>query len=320
MKEHPSIAIIGAGLAGIALAQELKGFAKVTLFEKSRGVGGRMSNRRHDLARFDHGAQFFTARSKEFRTAISAALELKSIEEWTPKILTLEANQEPYKREWFEPHFRGASGMNSLAKTLAKDLSIQTGVEVKALSSESSGWVIEDQSGCQSSHFDWVVCSAPAPQATNLLPDQFLHKEKLKDAVFSACFALMLGFDTPLNLNFEAAVIKNPVLAWLSLHNQTSLLVHSQNHWASDNVESDLKWVESEMLGALENLMPEIPKPNHQSLHRWRFARCETPLETDFLLDTENRLAAVGDWCRGNRVEDAFLSGYKLGQWFKNSH
>ena len=39
------IAIIGAGLAGLTLARALPAHAEVTLFEKSRGIGGRMATR-----------------------------------------------------------------------------------------------------------------------------------------------------------------------------------------------------------------------------------------------------------------------------------
>jgi len=41
----PKIAIIGAGLSGLILAHSLKEHANITIFEKARGVGGRMSTR-----------------------------------------------------------------------------------------------------------------------------------------------------------------------------------------------------------------------------------------------------------------------------------
>ena len=41
------IAVIGAGIAGLACAQELaRADAKVTVFERSRGLGGRLATRR----------------------------------------------------------------------------------------------------------------------------------------------------------------------------------------------------------------------------------------------------------------------------------
>jgi hypothetical protein len=60
------IAIIGAGISGLTLAQSLKEYADVVVFDKARGVGGRMNTRYADPFYFDHGTQFFTARSKSF--------------------------------------------------------------------------------------------------------------------------------------------------------------------------------------------------------------------------------------------------------------
>ena len=51
----------------------------------------------------------------------------------------------------------------------------------------------------------------------------------------------------------------------------------------------------------------------HVELHRWRYARVERASEIEFLIDRGKGLAACGDWCLGNRVEDAFLSGLALG-------
>ena len=67
---HP-IAIIGAGMAGLACARRLAYHGRaVRLFEKGRKAGGRLSTRRIETAlgtvQFDHGAQYFTARDADF--------------------------------------------------------------------------------------------------------------------------------------------------------------------------------------------------------------------------------------------------------------
>ena len=51
------IAIIGAGMSGLSAAHLLNNYAEVTLFEKARGVSGRMSTRCAKLYFFDHGTQ-----------------------------------------------------------------------------------------------------------------------------------------------------------------------------------------------------------------------------------------------------------------------
>lgn len=69
------IAIIGSGLAGLTAARTLmQAGHEVTVFEKSRGVGGRMSTRQTEFGSFDHGAQYFTVRDDRFRTLMQWAL------------------------------------------------------------------------------------------------------------------------------------------------------------------------------------------------------------------------------------------------------
>ena len=48
------IGIIGAGMAAL-FVQRLSSKHAITLFEKSRGFGGRICTRRRDLGQFDHG-------------------------------------------------------------------------------------------------------------------------------------------------------------------------------------------------------------------------------------------------------------------------
>ena len=61
------IAVIGAGIAGLACAVELaRADARVTVFERSRHLGGRLATRRSGASAFDVGAQFITARSRPF--------------------------------------------------------------------------------------------------------------------------------------------------------------------------------------------------------------------------------------------------------------
>ena len=53
-----NIAIIGAGMSGIVAARTLtQAGHHVEVFEKSQGVGGRMSTRETTFGNFDHGAQ-----------------------------------------------------------------------------------------------------------------------------------------------------------------------------------------------------------------------------------------------------------------------
>ena len=87
------IAIIGAGISGLSAAHLLKDFADITLFEKERGVSGRMSTRRAGPYFFDHGAQYFTARTKNFQDFIQPLLEEGIIERWNARYVKFKGNQ-----------------------------------------------------------------------------------------------------------------------------------------------------------------------------------------------------------------------------------
>jgi renalase len=317
-----SLAIIGAGIAGITLARQLQGSAEVRVFEKSRGFGGRMATRRSGSYQFDHGAQFFTARSKQFQNLISDCVAENQVQAWLPKILTLDSQNKPFQREWFEPHYVGTPDMNSLCKTLALGLSVNMNTQVASIDAVEQGWLLKDSAGEQLGQFDWVISTSPAPQANELLPDCFVYKSELSTVNFSPCFSLMLGFESTHKLNFDAAVVRNSPLGWIVSDSSKpgrpasfSLMVHSDNTWAQTQLESNIDDVRHAMLKALNDIMGDsLPPPNHIAIHRWRYAKANTSCKQSFLLDESNALAACGDWCGGSRIEDAYLSGLKLGE------
>ena len=59
-------AIIGAGMSGLALAQQLQVSAEVKILDKSRGFGGRMATRMRGDYQFDHGAQLSISKINAF--------------------------------------------------------------------------------------------------------------------------------------------------------------------------------------------------------------------------------------------------------------
>ena len=85
------VLVVGAGIAGLAAARRLLEVgvdrSDLRVVDKGRGFGGRMASRRIDtpngVARFDHGAQFFTTRSDLFRATVDRAVDAGAVVEWT---------------------------------------------------------------------------------------------------------------------------------------------------------------------------------------------------------------------------------------------
>lgn len=77
------VAVIGAGLCGAAAAARLVASDfQVTVFDKGRAVGGRMSSKRSESGYLDMGAQYFTARSTEFQSQVQAWLKAGCAQVW----------------------------------------------------------------------------------------------------------------------------------------------------------------------------------------------------------------------------------------------
>ncbi len=327
------IAIIGAGMAGLTLAHQLQHNAEITLFEKSRGVSGRLATRRIGEFEFDHGAQFFTARSNAFKQFIAPFIEQGVIAAWQPRVLTLAPGQKPYRRDWFEPHYVAVPRMNSLAKALASDLDIQLETGITELSALPDGkWQLRTPDAELPETFDWVISTAPVIQSMALLGEHLsagiLADDKaLQDVQMSPCFTLMLGFEQAIKLPFQAARANDTCIEWIMVNSSKpgraerfTLVIQSSNAWANEHEEAEQDWIRQTMLADLEKLLGiPLPPTAVDSLQRWRYSRVEQALEQDCLLDWQKGLAACGDWCLGGRVEGAFLSANSLARQLEHS-
>lgn len=123
------IAIIGAGLAGLTAAHFLRQKADITIFEKSRGVSGRLSTRRAEPYHFDHGAQYFSARTDQFKDFIQPLIHSGVIEPWNARFVDI-SNREISSVKSGDDHdsyYIGVPGMNAIGKYLSRDLDVRIG-------------------------------------------------------------------------------------------------------------------------------------------------------------------------------------------------
>ena len=129
------IAVIGAGMAGLTLAHKLGTHSQVSLFEKSRGVGGRIASRRAEPYSFDHGAQFFKIDSQEFADFMSPLIEKGIIQSWKGRFAEFVGQNIINTRVWDEglPHYVGVPSMNAIAKYLAQDLDIKLHTQIERI-------------------------------------------------------------------------------------------------------------------------------------------------------------------------------------------
>ncbi|MEY3629741.1 MAG: hypothetical protein RLY91_1507, partial [Pseudomonadota bacterium] len=125
-KARKSIAVIGAGIAGLTCAARLKSLGhQVEVFEKGRGPAGRMSTKRGDDWTADHGAQYFTARDPLFIKQVEQWLAEGVAAAWDHELKVFEAGTWKTSQSK-DVRYVGIPGMNAPAKQLAKDLTIHS--------------------------------------------------------------------------------------------------------------------------------------------------------------------------------------------------
>lgn len=316
------IAVVGAGLSGLVLARELNDNHDVLLFEKARGVGGRMATRYAGQFEFDHGAQFFTARSRRFRRFLEPFVTQATVLPWRARFVELTGGVISAARDWDEehPHHVGVPRMNALAKALADELRVELETRVAALRRSGRRWTLLDDAGREYPDFDWVVLTAPAPQTAVLLPPDSPLQETVSGADMRACYALMLGFKNAPDPGWQAARVLEADLSWISVNSSkpgreqpATLVAHSTNAWADAHLEDDQASVQQHLLGELQRVTGRDPAHAvHTALHRWRYANLPRRGKDLRQVDEARRLAVCGDWCRRGRVEAAYLSAARL--------
>ena len=311
MQSRAHVAIIGAGMSGAAAARRLAdaGLA-VTLFEKSRGAGGRMATRRLDGGVFDHGAQFFRARNPRFAASVQSWQEAGLVAVWDAD----EAGEDRH------PRYVGTPAMNAPVKALIGDLPVHTGNPATALRNEGASWRVEAE-GAPDMLFDAVLIAIPAAQAQTLAATADWNPPALVPARYAPCLTLMLGYPEPLDLPAFMA-IEDETIAWIADNSSKPdrplprgesdmhcIVIHATPDWSRAHLDADMQDVIGQLYARHVGITGIMDEPIHGDVHRWRYAQVTDPLGEPCIIDPARRLAACGDWCLGPRVEAAFDSG-----------
>lgn len=326
--KNKKIAIIGSGMSGLSVARQVAKRNDVTIFDKSRGIGGRMATRRVDDYHFDHGAQFFTAKSDEFKALLKHAKDQNIIEEWHADFAEITGNKITKKWQFNSDHAHYVSKpqMNSLCKFMGKDLNIVLSKQIIAIDFVDQKWSLKTKDDEIFDDFDYLILAIPSHQALNLIPKDFKYLDMLSRSTMSGCFTLMLGFKENMPMEFDAALVKESNISWISVNSSKpgrpkdfALVVNSSNQWADENIEEDLDVVKEKMMRSLQEIVTfDVNNAHYHNIHRWRYANADLRQGDKSVFDPNLNLGLCGDWLISGRVEHAFLSGLDLYQNINN--
>lgn len=311
MDGHTDILIIGGGMAGISAASALAGSGqRIIVLDKGRGPGGRMATRRIEVGgatlRFDHGAQYFTARDPDFRGVVAEWERAGVAARWPAA---------------GEDAWVGTPGMNACVRALAEPIDVRWGVRAERLQRDGALWRIA--AGEHRFTAASLLIAVPAEQAAVLLAEAAPGHAAMAASVASApCWAAMAAFAERLPLRSDTFRSDSGPISWAARNSAKpgreggeTWVIHASPARSRALIDLPKDAVAAALLADFFDVTGVAAMiPQHFDAHRWLYALPEARKGEGFLHDPGLRLGLAGDWLHSPRVEGAWLSGRALAQ------
>lgn len=330
------VAIIGAGVAGLSCARELRqrGFHPV-VFEAGDRVGGRCSSRITRTGCFDDGAQAISGDTRLSAYAAQRPGELSALHEWT--VAATPAEDEPKGRDRDKELDEEASSrslkplglvgvpsMLALAGAIARPLDTRLRMPIANAWRRGARWVLQGAAGDIDEDFQALVLAAPAPAVLPLALQSHRLSQALRAVRFSSRWVLLLGCERPVGLPGYREFQGSPIARVAAMHSKPGRspaapqrwFVEADQRWSSQHQQDDAETVAESLHDIFRAHVGRRVLPNCLLAHQWRNAYVQTPAtlpgQADGLWDDDARLGVCGDSVVTSRVDQVHRSGVAL--------
>lgn len=298
---------------------------EVTLFEKSRGPGGRLAARRLDSGAADIGAQYFTIRSPAFRQFLEVYAGHDTFGEWQGRLRHQQTDQ---SWEDFHPTARyvGIPRMTAVSRELSRHLTVHYQTRIARISEDSAGgWRLLDSADRDYGRYDAVIIAVPPVQARDLLaasdPEIDLEDPIYHELPLEACWTVVAHFSDSPCADADGLSASHPVIQWAA--NNTSKpgresdgewwVLHARADWSEMHQDAAADWVAEQMLNGFTEVTGSSVRADEILTHRWRYAKTtDGGAPPGYRWYPELAIGLCGDWLSGGRVEGAFESAEAL--------
>ncbi len=319
--------VIGSGLSGLTIANILsKNGLKTIVVDKGHKAGGRMSHGVMNRSKvelndyeYDHGAQFFTARSDEFKKEVDVWLENKWIKKWC----------NGFSKNDGYPRYIGIDGMHSLPLKLSEKLNVFQKTTIKTLKLLKHDWFLE---GADNINFSskYLIMTPPLPQTIKLLAKHiYLFDKKFLKEInninYDKCISLMMSIKKETNIKFPGAMQK-PNRFWdfvadnklKGISRKHCITAHASPSFSDSIWEFNDEKCMSIMLDELAKLVNF--EKIETKIHKWKYAKPKHVLNYFFKQAKHNsNLIITGEIFGGAKLEGAFLSGINTANYLLNN-
>lgn len=337
----PTVAIIGAGCSGLAATHELRdaGYS-VTVFEKSRDVGGRAATRKQQGFVYDHGAQYIKGGSQLSDSLVTARFRAADLVDITKPVWIFDRYghiQEGDPIQNAEPKWNYRSGLNTLAERMAQGLDVRQQVRIGRLQQNVTDWSLFDSSEQRVSEFDRVLITIPAGEAVELIEASQVPETRQEDicavlrkASYNPLISVMLGYRPMPQVRPYYALVnadKAHAISWLAWEHEKApervpggaglLIAQMAPQYSRDHWDVPVDEVISDVANHVSMLLDEpLQKPIFTDIFHWRYALPAEKADAQQLnaLAMPIGLAFCGDAFVGGRVHLALEHGIAVAR------
>ena len=315
-----SFCVIGSGISGATIANLLNKKHTVDLYDKARGLGGRSSFKRLDKKRgFDHGTQYFSPKTTEFKRFTKKLIEKKILKIWHGNHKFLSDKKKENKK-----HVKviGRKGNNDISKYLLKNVRCYFQSELKKINFQNRKWNLIFNNG-EIRNYENLILTCPFPQLKKLskkyIKNSFI-KEKIK---MDANITILIEIKKT-NLGYSSFLFNDRILGWAGYENSKKRFKSKSDLWT---LQSTFNWANKKI-----NQNKVLKKTNAKILidkffkltgikrtkvlfslnHGWKYSSNSKPLKLKSYWNSRLNLGVCADWFNGPRLESGWISANDL--------
>ena len=315
-----SFCVIGSGISGATIANLLNKKHTVDLYDKARGLGGRSSFKRLDNQRgFDHGTQYFSPKTTEFKRFTKKLIEKKILKIWGGNHKFLSDKKKENKK-----HVKviGRKGNNDISKYLLKNVRCYFQSELKKINFQNRKWNLTFNDG-EMKNYENLILTCPFPQLKKLskkyIKNSFI-REKIK---MDANITILIEIKKT-NLGYSSFLFNDRILGWAGYENSKKRFKSKSDLWT---LQSTFNWANKKI-----NQNKVLKKTNAKILidkffkltgikrtkilfslnHGWKYSSNSKPLKLKSYWNSRLNLGVCADWFNGPRLESGWISANDL--------
>ena len=312
--------IIGSGISGSTIANYLKKNNLIKVFDKARGVGGRSSFKRYKgKIGFDHGLQYLSPRSKEFKSFANKLIRKKILKHWKGNHVFL---NEKVKRDKKHVKLIGRKGNNDISKFLLKNVNCNFKSELLDIKRQKNYWYLKfkDNKHILSKN---LILTIPFPQAKKL-SSKFVKTKLFKNKIIMNSSLTVLLMTNKTENESSSFFTNDKVLGWVSKENSKKRFKFNKDLWVlqstfeygkkhTENYRNKKKFYTNVLINKFKKLTKiKIKKIYFTHIHGWKYSSNSKPLKIQSYWDKKLGLGICGDWFGGPRLEDGWSSASDL--------